>query len=275
MFYQFSRFRLFSFGTEGAVQRMAMMSQGQSVKWKTWKKSQAIFDFSRPILVIFDKFSCHFETFFRGISRLPAHAFLRESTDGENIWQTIKNQTGEWERNVTNSLLLIDVLMFLSVYARKKQRKSQIMKLHSHVKRSLSAPSHHHSFPSVSRSSMLAKTQQKFSFVNFCATWITAMQKKRRGKLSSCYGHRVISRVCVCVSVLASLPHPSTNMALQFETINHLFMIINNLLLNFINSASVDKWTRNRRTANGIRQSSRSVSLVLRLCVCWKTITSY
>jgi hypothetical protein len=57
------------------------------------------------------------------------------------------------------------------------------------------------------------------------------------------YRHEAKKSDAVCLCVIARmLPHPSTNKELQFETINHLFMIINSTL-----SSRMQAWEMNAK----------------------------
>lgn len=193
MFYQFSRFRLFSFSGREGSSMDAMMSQGQIVKWNSRKEKNSGDLWLRTQFWLFSvnfpafprQFSVAFFTSAR--SRISPRIHAVEKF-GKRSKPLFRHQIGDARKRVRGKrdkfFLLIDVLMFLSVTfiaQIKKQRKSQIMKLHSHVKRSLSAPSHHHSFPSPSPiiiklpirccnnklTRQHRKTKQKFSFVNF------------------------------------------------------------------------------------------------------------
>lgn len=209
------------------------------------KEFRAIFDFAPNFGFFFSQFSVHSEThislwhFTSARSRISPriHEMGKSGKWSKTAFFVINragNAQSEREGNVTNSVVnwwCLDVSSKFSFLIVTRAKKNEPSNNETSFTTLISAvPS---SFISFSRNFQLPSSDTNFkdkSFVcKLCATWIEAMQKKRRGKLSSRYGHRVMS-VCLCVCTCFSSPHPSTNMAMQFETINHLFMIINNLL---------------------------------------------
>lgn len=276
-----------------------MIFQGQIVKWNFgWSHETP-----RDLWLSF--FSANFLPKLRIFQVCPLTHFQRKFTLGE-IWQSIKNHFSvirpAWlkakrERNVTNSVInwCFDVPFshhqshFSSAKARKKSsgRKSQIMELHSHVKRSLSAPSHHHSFPSrVILSPMIVELpsrccnsrRQKFSFVNFFRDMNNSdAEEKTRENY-----HRFMDIASWVVSVYDCFSSTSINKYGNAVRDNKSSFYDHQQSFRLSPSHSPALSTsvfgrqmnaKSHGKANGIGQSFSRFSP--RLCVCWKTITSY
>lgn len=131
--------------------------------------------------------------------------------------------------------------------SREKHRvkvRSRRMKLHSCEPRLISA-SHHRSFPSrvilsptiIMLPSAPRPTTTKYFGCKAVRDMMDAEWKESK-IIIILWTYRdmeleddEIEEEMLCAVAVCMLPHPSTNMELQFETINHLFMIINNLSL--------------------------------------------